>query len=69
MITFIISHGQANTERGFSVNASVIDVNMKEHSMKNKYLVRDHMQKQNLQPFTVEITNKLKNSLLAICQR
>ena len=69
MITFTISHGQANTERGFSVNASVIDVNMKEHSMKNKYLVRDHMQKQNLQLFTVEITNKLKNSLLAICQR
>ena len=69
MITFIISHGQANIERGFSVNASVIYVNMKEHSMKNKYLVRDHMQKQNLQLFTVEITNKLKNSLLAICQR
>ena len=30
MIIFIISHGQADVERGFSINANVIDVNMKE---------------------------------------
>ena len=60
MIVFVISHGQADVERGFSINTSVIDVNMKEQPIQSKCLVRDIMQKHNLQLATIEITNVLK---------
>lgn len=68
MIIFTINHGQADIERGFSFNSSVISVNIKEHFMKNKHIVRDHMQKHNLQPSNIEIKNKLKNSCRAAYQ-
>ena len=50
IVIFTISHGQADVERGFSVNSSVIDVNMKEETIKNKRLIRDHMQSTTLSP-------------------
>ena len=39
MIIFVISHGQVDVERGFSINTNVIDVNMKEQSIRSKRLL------------------------------
>ena len=63
MIIFVISHNQphkADVERGFSIITNVIDVNMKEQSIRSKRLVRDHMHKHNLQPATIATTDVLK---------
>lgn len=43
MITFVISHGQADVGKGFSINKNVINVNMKEQSIQRKCLPRDHI--------------------------
>ena len=64
IIIFVISHGQADVEKDFLINTNVIDVNMKEQFIWSKCLVRDHMQKHNLQPATIEITNVLKKIML-----
>ena len=64
IIIFVISHGQADVEKDFLINTNVIDVNMKEQFIWSKCLVRDHMQKHNLQPATIEITNMLKKIML-----
>ena len=69
MIIFVINQGQAHVERGLSINTNVINVNMKEQSIRTKRLVRDHMQKYNLQPATTEITNLLKQSCSTAYQR
>ena len=69
MILFTISHGQADVERGFSVNSNVIDVNMSEVSIKSKRLIRDHMIKHDATPSTIEITNQLKKSCRSAYQR
>ena len=52
-----------------STNTGVTDVNTKEQSIRIKRLVRDHMQKHNLQPATTEITNVLKKSCHAAYQQ
>ena len=46
MDTSVISHGQADVRRGFSIYTNVIAVNMKEQSIQSKRQARDHMQKQ-----------------------
>ena len=69
MIIFVITYRQADVERGFSLNANVVDVNMKKQSIRSKLLVRYHMQKHNLQPATIETTNVLEKSCRAVYQR
>ena len=58
-IIFTLSHGQASVERGFSVNKSILGVNMKEQSIVARKIIRDHMLANNLVPHTIEITNKM----------
>ena len=53
------SHGQASVERGFSINKSVLNVNITEESIVSKKLVRDHMIANKLEPYTVPISNEL----------
>ena len=62
----VFSHGQFDVERGFSINTSIIDVNMKEQSFRSKRLLRDHMQKHNLQSATIEITNVLRKYVVLL---
>ena len=69
MIIFVISHSKADCERGFLINPNVTDGNMKKQSIRRKRLVRDHMQKQNLRPATIEVTNMLKKSCRAAYQQ
>lgn len=62
----VFSHGQSDVERGFSINTNIIDVNMKEQSFRSKRLLRDHMQKHNLQSATIEITNVLRKYVVLL---
>ena len=49
-IVFTLSHGQVAVERGFSVNQTVLDVNMQENSLIACKLIRNHMSSNNLKP-------------------
>lgn len=42
-VILTLSHGQASVERGFSINKSVLEVNMKAESIVARKLIRDHM--------------------------
>lgn len=66
MIIFVISHSKADCERGFLINPNVTDGNMKKQSIRRKRLVRDHMQKHNLQSATIEITNVLRKYVVLL---
>ena len=57
-----LSHGQASVERQFSVNNSVLDVNMKEDSIVARKLIRDHMLAHSLTPESFTITKPLITS-------
>ena len=54
-----LSHGQASAERGFTVNNTVINVNMSEDSIVAKKIIKDHMISNNLTYESLQITNKL----------
>ena len=40
---YILSHGQAQTERGFNVNKNLLVENLQETSLKAQRIVYDHM--------------------------
>ena len=42
-LIFILQHGQSFTERGFSVNKEITDVNMQEDALISQRLVYDHL--------------------------
>ena len=54
-----LSHGQASVERGFSANGTVVEQNLNEKSIAARRLVKDHMLSNNLQPYNIEISNKM----------
>ena len=54
-----LSHGQAAVERSFSINKSVVDVNMK--SIVARKTIKDHMLSNDIQPDMIEISNKMIN--------
>ena len=56
-----LSHGQAAVERSFSINKSVVDVNMKEESIVARKTIKDHMLSNDIQPDIIEISNKMIN--------
>ena len=56
-----LSHGQAAVERSFSVNKSVVDVIMKEESIVACKNIKDHMLSNDIQPYMIEISNKMIN--------
>ena len=64
-----LSHGQAANERSFSINKSVVDVNMKEQSIVAHKTIKDHMLSNNIQPDMIEISNKLINFYLSARQK
>ena len=43
-VIFVLSHGQSFTERGFSINKEVLDVNMQEKSLISQRIVYDTIQ-------------------------
>ena len=51
----------AAVERSFSINKSVVDVNMKEESIVARKTIKDHMLSNDIQPEMIEIANKMIN--------
>ena len=62
-IRLTLSHGQASAGRSFSVNNTVINVNMSKDSIVAKKIIKDHMISNKLTPESVQITNKLLHSV------
>ena len=60
-IILTLSHGQAAIERSFSINKSVLDVNMKEESIVACKTIKDHRLSNDIQPDMIEILNKMIN--------
>ena len=60
-IILTLSHGQAAVERSFSINKSVVDVNMKEESIVARKTIKNHMLSNDVQPDMIEISNKMIN--------
>ena len=56
-----LSHGQAGVERSFSINKSVVDVNMKAESIVARKTIKDHMLSNDIQPDMIGISNKMIN--------
>ena len=62
-VILTLSHGQASVERGFSINKSVLKVNITEESIVSKKIVRGHMIANKLESHTVPISNQLIRSV------
>ena len=58
-LVLVLSHGQANVERCFSVNNNVLKCNMSEKSIMSRKLIIDHMKSHNLLPQSFLITKSL----------
>ena len=43
IIILTLSHGRADTERGFSQNKTMLQQNIKEDSISSKRIIEDHM--------------------------
>ena len=61
IIILTLSHGQADVERGFSQNKTLLQQNTKEDSISSETVIKDHMLANKLQPYCIEITNKIGN--------
>ena len=68
-LVLVLSHGQANVERCFSVNNNVLKFNMSENSIVSRKLIIDHMKCHNLSPQSFPITNDLLKSARSSRQR
>ena len=61
IIILTLSHGQADVERGFSQNKTLLQQNTKEDSISSETVIKDHMLANKLQPHCIEITNEIGN--------
>ena len=68
-IILSLGHCQASVERSFSVNNTVINVNMSEDSIVAKKIIKDHMISNKLTPESVQINNKLLRSVSTARQK
>ena len=57
----ILSHGQAQVERGFSTNKLVLDVNMQNETLVTQRIVHDHMVSENMKPQDLQMTKRLRS--------
>ena len=55
----IVSHGQAQVERGFSINSELLVENLNNESLIAQRIVTDHMRQKGLQSYQLNITQKL----------
>ena len=63
------SRGQASAGRSFSVNNTIINVNMSEDFIVAKKIIKDNMISNKLTPESVQITNKLVRSVSTARQK
>ena len=68
-VILTVSHGQAAIERGFGVNKTILDVNMKKESIVARKIMRDHMLTSSIQLHTIDINNAMIVSFKAARQK
>ena len=68
-IFLILSHGQAAVEREFGINNSLSKVNTSEQSLVCKKIVRDLLISNQLNPYTVPITDQFMRSVALVYQK
>ena len=68
-IVLTLSHGQASVERGFSQNKTILLNNMMTQSIVARRFIKDHLIANNLQPHTVNLSNKLIVSVKSARQK
>ena len=59
MILLILFHGQAQMERGFSINKLLLDVNMQNETLVAQQIVHDHIVSENMKPHDLQMTKHL----------
>ena len=62
-VVFILHNGQADVERGFSLNKDVISTNMGELTIKSRRMVKDHLRVNSLKVPEVKLTTPLLQSV------
>ena len=62
-LVLVLSHGQANVERCFSVNNNVLKCNMSGKSIMSQKVIIDHTKSHNLLPQSFPITRSLLHSV------
>ncbi|XP_066910897.1 uncharacterized protein [Clytia hemisphaerica] len=58
-LIFVLSHGQASVERGFSLRNASLKDNISELSIDSKHVIVDHMLSNDLKPETMDINTPL----------
>ena len=58
-MVLVVSHGQANIERGFSVNDDFLVPNLRKETLVGLRRVYDTMKSSNLKPHEFEVTDKM----------
>ena len=58
-IVLILSHGQAQMERGFTINKQLLDDNMCSETLVAQRIVHDHMLSHNIKPYQIEISSRM----------
>ena len=62
IIILTLSHGNADVERGFSLNKGILQNNIQTKSIVMKRLIKDHMLSHDLKPDSINITTELQAS-------
>ena len=68
-VILTVSHEQDAIERGFSLNKTILDVNMKEESIVARKIIRDHMLTDSIHLHTIDINNAMIVSFKAARQK
>ena len=68
-IVFVLSHGKSVTERGFSINREVLDVNMQEKSLTSQRIVYDTLQHSDQKIHEIINTQDLRKHCLLAYQK
>ena len=68
-ILFIMSHGQAAVERGFSINNNVVEQNMSPETITARRLIKDHMLANGLTPESIHLSQNLIRSVRGAAQK
>ena len=58
-VVLIVSHGQAAVERGFSLNNSLVKINMSQETIISHRIIKDNLLANDLKAHTIEVTSAL----------
>ena len=68
-IIFVLSHGQADVERGFNINGELLVENMKELSLISQRIVCDHFSACKNDPHSYQVDKKLLLNCKGACMK